>query len=150
MMCHCAFIIFQIESVLKWNDNHKNHFRLKARYLLERLIRKFRSHQNLWLSTHSWWFIHVFSCLVLKWLLVLYLKSTNGWWSILGRCRRDIKEREKTNGKEELRYVCVEGGGVIIETAPHRSLSFDLISNTHTHVPDGYLYLHTWTIESLS
>ena len=129
MMCHCALIIFQIESVLKWNDNHKNHFRLKARYLLERLIRKFRS---LWLSIHSWWFIHLFSCLVLKWLLVLYLKSTNGWWCILGRCRRDIKEREKTNGKEELRYVFVWRGWSHYRDCT-TSLSFDLISNTHTH-----------------
>ena len=33
----------QVSTILSWGENTKNHFRLKARVILERLMRKFRS-----------------------------------------------------------------------------------------------------------
>ena len=34
--------VFKVKSVLSWGENSKNHFRLKSRVILERLVRKFR------------------------------------------------------------------------------------------------------------
>ena len=35
------FVPFQVKSILSWGDNKRNHFRLKCRVILERLVRKF-------------------------------------------------------------------------------------------------------------
>ena len=43
ILCFVFLSVLKVKSVLSWGENSKNHFRLKSRVILERLVRKFRS-----------------------------------------------------------------------------------------------------------
>ena len=40
-VCVCSFRNEKVSSILNWSEDSRNHFRLKAKVIFERLIRKF-------------------------------------------------------------------------------------------------------------